>query len=100
MPGISPKEYSRRLSALTLPVIRQKMYEEMKRDESELKELKIEEVKHGKMPDGTDIGEYRNKAYQRMKMLKNPLAKGKVDLVLKGQYTNSYYLPKGRNGKY
>jgi hypothetical protein len=100
MSGISPAEYARRLKTLTLPVIREKMYVEMKQDEPELRELKIDELKHGERPDGSQIGTYKNAAYQKFKQQKNPTAKGKVDLVLSGKFSQSVFLPKGRSGKY
>jgi len=99
MAGISPREYSRRLSSLTLPKIREVMYQQLKQDEQELKNLKLNELKHGEKPDGSPIGAYRSSSYEKFKRRLNPTAGGKVDLILKGDFSGDMQLQKKGAGR-
>jgi len=56
--------------------------------------LKVEEFKRGKNPDGSLIGFYRSASYARRKQRKNPLARGFVDLINTGSYTNKLFVQK------
>lgn len=56
-------------------------------------ELNTEQITHGKMPDKTRIGKYRNRSYARMKNQMNSLpGLGNVDLILTGKFVGSMEL--------
>jgi hypothetical protein len=69
------------------------------KDNQELKKEKIDEWRHGKRPNDTDIGHYRSKAYEDFKYRLNPLAYGTADLILTGQTANSLFLHKGSQAR-
>lgn len=69
-------------------------------ESEELKEAKRNEFKSGERPDGSDIGEYRNKRYAIFKRQKNPLARGKVDLILTGSFTKAIFTKKKSKNTY
>lgn len=100
MAGISATQYSKRLQTLTKPVLRNLMYQEIKEDEIMLRGLKAKELLEGKLPNGKQIGTYRSPSYSLFKQRINPLAGGKVDLVLTGAFAESAYLLKPKNNIY
>lgn len=66
----------------------------------ELKKEKINEFKRAERPDGSDIGEYQTPRYRVFKRSKNPLNRGKVDLILTGSFTDRLKLQKKSKNKY
>jgi hypothetical protein len=93
MAGISAREYQARLAPLLkLSAIEDLVGEEMVKQEGRLLELKREEFTLGVRPTGSPIGYYRNKAYENRKRRLNPLARGRVDLMLTGAFIDSFYL--------
>ncbi len=66
----------------------------------ELKQAKKDEFKRGEKPDGSNIGEYKSTSYRIFKQQKNPLARGKVDLILTGSFTNRIFTKKIGNNTY
>lgn len=61
-------------------------------DQKKLKEEKVNEFRHGERPDGRLIGMYRDPFYATEKYYLNPLAKGNVDLILTGSFTNKLFV--------
>ena len=68
--------------------------------DNELRKLKKEEFASGKRPDGTIIGTYRSLSYRKKKQAKNPRARGFVDLIDKGNFTNDLFVQKISKKKY
>lgn len=58
------------------------------------------ELKTGSNPDGSSIGVYRSAEYRIFKMQLNPLAGGKVDLILTGSTRDKLYVESLGNGKF
>ena len=65
-------------------------------NDPQLKKQKINEFKHGKRPDGSLIGFYRDIDYAIFKQEINPSAGGDVDLILTGSFTNQLFVEQVR----
>lgn len=63
----------------------------------ELTRVQREQMLAGLNADGKIIGKYKSPAYRRKKMALNPLAKGNVDLRLKGQFQDDVIAIVNRN---
>lgn len=73
--------------------IRQVAEDSIYESRDEIKELQIDQLKHGLKKDGTPIGKYRNAAYAARKNQQNPLAGfGNVDLILTGDLKNQIFV--------
>jgi hypothetical protein len=98
---ISPAEYQRRLKAVAnITVLRELVNEEFTKDEGTLLELKKQDYLEGDIyGNGTDVA-YRSTNYEIFKSKLNPKAGGAVDLILTGDFISSFFLLKGRAGKY
>jgi len=59
-----------------------------------LKQEKIQELKRGDRPNGSEIGTYRSNSYSLFKSSLNPLAGGYVDLILTGAFSNNLFIEK------
>ena len=68
--------------------------------DSNLRKEKKQEFKQGDNPDGSAIGQYKNKDYQSMKMRMNPLAGGDVDLILTGKFSNQMFVKSLGNSRF
>ena len=66
----------------------------------DLKNAKRNEFKFGERPDGSNIGENKSKRYAIFKRQKNPLARGKVDLILTGSFTKGIFTKKKSKDTY
>ena len=99
---ISPAEYQRRLqTVLNLAKLQEIVAEELIKDESTLKMLKEQDFLEGDIfGDGRSYATYRSVGYSKMKQAKNPLAGGKVDLILTGKFVDSMFLKKAKSGSY
>ena len=65
----------------------------IQKNEQPLKNLKIDEFKQGKKPDGSNIGRYRSMDYAVFKHNLNPVPGiGNVDLMLEGNFTNRLFV--------
>lgn len=90
-------EIKRRLQKLTQAKLEQATQEIILKDPKIL-ERKKDELKSGIRPDGSIIGEYRSEKYKLFKQKLNPLAGGKVDLILKGDTKRGLYLESDGKG--
>lgn len=61
-------------------------------DERRIKEEKLNEFEYGLRPNGSIIGNYRDEDYKIMKYFRNPNARGQVDLILTGRWSQSLKL--------
>lgn len=66
----------------------------------DLREKKEGEFEKGLRPDGRPIGTYRNYSYARMKQRMNPMAGGKVDLMLTKSFVRAMRVTRSRGNKY
>jgi len=100
--GISAKEYQKRLSQVAkLPVLREIVNELLIKDEETLKTLKEQDFTEGDIfGDGKTYATYKSKSYEDYKKAKNPLARGRVDLMNTHSFVDAMRLNKGRNGRY
>ena len=99
MKKLSMGELRRKLQMLKKPVL-QKETKEIILQDKEIVRRKKAEFKGGTRPDGTIIGEYRSESYRLFKLQKNPLAGGKVDLILTGSTKDKLYLVSLENGEF
>ena len=91
--AISAKQMNLRLSSIAnLQWLQNQVQEIVIKDNQELRKEKIDEFKHGLRPDGRIIGLYHSKAYEAFKQTLNPLAGGKVDLILSQSFSNSMFV--------
>lgn len=90
---------ARKLQKLTLPKIQQTTQEIILTD-NQIIERKRDELKAGRRPDGSVIGEYRSEGYRLFKMELNPFAGGKVDLILTGKTKNNLEVIAYGNGTF
>lgn len=65
-----------------------------------MKELKIQELKRGDLPNGEAIGQYRSPGYAALKYSMNPMAGGDVDLILTGAFSNSLFVVSKGDSKF
>jgi len=71
------------------------------KDEATLKNLKEQDFLQGDIfGDGKTFARYRSKGYENLKRAKNPIAGGKVDLIVTGAFVDAMQLGKGNNGRY
>ena len=92
-------ELANAVKKLTLPVIQDETAKIIVEDKEILKRKKAE-LKGGVNPDGSLIGEYRSEEYRLFKQNLNPIAKGKVDLIVTGAFANSAKVEKQGDGKF
>ena len=88
MERLTLKELKTKLDKLTLPRIQKETEKIITKDPS-LINRKQWEFLHGEDPFGNDIGVYANEDYRLFKIQLNPLAGGKVDLILTGATKNA-----------
>jgi len=99
MPSIRLSEARNRLQKLTLPLLQGEV-ERIITTDDEIKKEKVDEFRAGQLPDGSDIGFYRSDNYRLFKMELNPLAGGKVDLILTGAFTRGLFTERISKNKY
>ncbi len=92
MTALTMGDVKKRLDLLTLQNIRKETEQIITNDEL-FRIAKKNEFLHGMNPDGSDIGEYSTRSeigreYALFKASLNPLANGKVDLILTGSTIN------------
>ena len=92
-------QLSARLKQLTLPVI-QKANEAIILNDKGIVDRKKAEHKAGVDSEGQLIGDYRSPSYAAFKQRLNPVAGGKVDLILTGAYVRSLKTKSLGNGQY
>jgi hypothetical protein len=81
---------NRRVKALSVTEVSTESIEATK---TEFLDAQRDQLLHGKRPDGSPIGKYKNPAYARKKYAMNPLAGfGNWDLRLKGDYQNALFV--------
>lgn len=68
--------------------------------DKKLLDLKRNEFKRGKRPDGSIIGTYRSLSYRRKKQSQNPMAGGFVDLFRTGAFSRGLFIQKLSSRKY
>jgi len=83
MATVTLNELSNKLKRITLPRVQEETAKIITAD-TKILGRKRDELKTGFNPDGSIIGEYRSPSYRLFKLQKNPLAGGKVDLILTG----------------
>jgi hypothetical protein len=99
--GISPAEYHRRLQKVRkITTLRELVAEEVIKEEANLLELKKQDFEEGDIYGNGRTYTYQSQEYSDFKKTVNPLAKGKVDLILTGAFVNSMYLLKPKQGRY
>ena len=99
--GISPSEYQRRLSkVLKISTLRDLVAEQVLKEEANLKNLKEQDFLEGDIYGDDKRYTYQSQSYSMFKRTINPLAGGKVDLILTGSFVNSMYLLKPKQGRY
>lgn len=78
---------------LTRPSLNEVVQETINDNRDAIRELQIDQLKHGTKKDGKIIGKYRNDAYAAKKNRQNPLAGlGNVDLILTGALKNDIFI--------
>jgi hypothetical protein len=86
------------LSKIT--VLRELVNEELIKEEQTLKTLKRQDFEEGDIYGNGRKYTYQSQEYSVFKQSINPLAGGKVDLILTGSFVESMYLLKPKQGKY
>ena len=66
----------------------------------EIRKLIKERWLKGESVDGGSIGEYLSSTYKKLKLNKNPKARGRVDLTLTGSLGNEIDIVRRNNGDY
>ena len=74
--------------------------EELIKEEKTLKLLKRQDFEEGDIFGDGKTYTYRSPSYENFKRTINPLAGGKVDLILTGAFVDSMYLLKPKQGRY
>lgn len=97
MPSL--RELQRRIKKIDLPVIQGELQKIIVADPEIVRE-KTDEFRAGELPDGKPIGEYQSESYRIFKLQKNPLAGGKVDLILTGAFVRGLVVQKMSSEKY
>ena len=87
------------LERLTLKVLEKEVETIILKDD-EIIFQKQDEFEVGQNPDGTAIGEYKDEDYRLFKMQINPLAGGKVDLILTGSTKSKLRVKALGNGEF
>ncbi len=78
---------------LTAPALNQVVQDSIEDNRDAIRELQIDQLKHGKNKKGELIGKYRSKSYAKKKNQLNPLAGlGNVDLILTGALKNDIFV--------
>lgn len=65
-----------------------------------LPDVKASEFREGMLPDGSRIGFYQNQIYANMKQRMNPKAGGTVDLMLTGDFIESFFVKSKGKSKF
>ena len=99
MKKLSMGDLKRKLKKLNKPLLEREVKNIILQDR-EIVRRKKDELKTGSRPDGTDIGTYRSEKYRLFKLQMNPLAGGKVDLILTGSTKDKLYLVSIENGQF
>jgi len=81
-------------------VLRELVNEEVIKEETNLKQLKRQDFEEGDIYGNGKTYTYRSQNYSNFKRNINPLAGGKVDLILTGAFVDSMYLLKPKTGRY
>lgn len=92
-------ELKRRLRKLSKKTLQKETEKIILKDEEVVKRKKAE-LRGGVRPTGQIIGEYRSESYRLFKLNKNPLAGGKVDLILTGSTKDKLYLVSVTDGRF
>lgn len=87
------------LQSLSLQVIQGQTQRIIQSDPT-IKIDKIDEFRAGELPDGSRIGEYASESYRLFKLQQNPLARGFVDLILTGTYTEGLFVERVTGDRY
>lgn len=98
----SAAEFLRRLeSASRISTLREMVYDEIIKEEDNLKFIKEQEFLDGDIYGVGVKDTYANKTYANKKFEQNPRAgKGNVDLINTGKFINSFKLNKPKQNKY
>jgi len=98
---ISAKEYQLRMKVLNQRTLEQLANEVIVKDEATIRDLKEQDFLQGDIyGDDYSYATYRSQTYASMKYKQNPLANGKVDLVLTGRFVKSLRLKKPVRNRY
>lgn len=90
---------SQRLQNINLQQIQGETQRVIQTDQ-QIKREKIDEFRAGELPDGSRIGEYASERYRLFKLNLNPLARGFVDLILTGAYTEGLFVERVQSDRY
>jgi len=67
--------------------------------EDEIKQLKEQDFLHGDIFGNGKTYDYQSQKYSQFKSKKNPIAGGKIDLIVTGQFVDAMYLLKPKQSK-
>lgn len=99
--GISAKQYQAKVKQLMkISLLREIVKELLLKDEKTLKLLKEQDFLRGDIYGNDRQYNYRSQSYSLFKQQMNPLARGKVDLILTGAFVDAMFLKSVGGGKY
>jgi len=97
----SAAEMLRRLQSVSkITTLREMVYEHIKVNEDKLRDLKYDEYEQGDIFSNQTTRRYKQGWYGNMKYEGNPRAGGNVDLILTGNFINSFKINKPEQNKY
>lgn len=88
--GVSINDMRKRL---TDEILNDQVQGSIEDNKDTIKELQIDQLKHGKRKDGKLIGKYKSDAYAKKKHSMNPLpGEGNMDWILTGELKNEIFV--------